>query len=104
MSTFLYVRTELDVPGVGSAIHLAELEELSASECRLHRLLALAPNESVVGAATPHASHGGADIPQERVPHPNAYADYPNISASYIEPTEFEGLWSEAAAQFPGLS
>lgn len=53
MSTFLHVRTTMTIPQVGVAIHVAELEELSPTTCRMHRLVALAPNDAVVGAATP---------------------------------------------------
>ena len=48
MTNYLYVRTELNVPGVGSAIHMAEMEERDASSCRMVRMIALDPSDAIV--------------------------------------------------------
>ena len=93
MANYLYVRTELSVPGVGSAVHLAELEEHDAQRCRMHRMIALDPADSVVGVATPNSSTGNVDKPQEMVPHPD-------ISARYMDQEQFEALWTEATTKF----
>ncbi|MBK4139541.1 hypothetical protein GWO53_03310 [Corynebacterium macginleyi] len=100
MANYLYVRTELSVPGVGSAIHLAELEEQDTQRCRMHRLIALDAAASIVGLATPRSHTGNVDKPQEVVPHPDTYSQYPDISASYMDHEQFEALWTEATTKF----
>ena len=67
MTNYLYVRTELNVPGVGSAIHMAEMEERDARSCRMVRMIALDPSDAIVGVATPTSSTGNVDQPQEVV-------------------------------------
>ena len=99
-ANYLYVRTELTVPGVGSAVHLAELEEHDAQRCRMHRMIALDPADSVVGVATPDSSTGNVDTPQEVVPHPDTYDEFPDISAQYMDQEQFEALWTEATTKF----
>ena len=79
MANYLYVRTELTVPGVGSAIHMAEMEEQDARSCRMVRMIALDPSDAIVGVATPTSSTGNVDQPQEVVPHPDTYDDFPDI-------------------------
>ena len=103
MSTFLHVRTTMTIPQVGVAIHVAELEELSPTTCRMHRLVALAHNDAVVGAATPEAAHGDAQIPLSEVPHPNTYDSYEGMEAERLSLEDFEALWAEATARFPEL-
>lgn len=46
----LYTRLTMTIPGAGTAIHLAELEE-SGSGCLVHRMIALTPDEVIAGAA-----------------------------------------------------
>ncbi|MDY5839208.1 MAG: hypothetical protein SPJ78_00580 [Corynebacterium camporealensis] len=104
MSQYLYMKTTLSVPGVGSAVHVAEMREQDANSCTMLRMVALDPNEAVAGIATPAASKGNADTPQEVVPHPNTYDNFPNISAEQVAQEEFETLWSEAVAKFGELS
>ena len=96
MTNYLYVRTKLNVPGVGSAIHMAEMEEQDTRSCRMVRMIALDPSDAIVGVATPHSSTGNVDQPQEVVPHPDTYDDFPDISAQYIDQSRFDALWSEA--------
>ena len=40
------------------------------------------------------------DQPQEVVPHPDTYDDFPDISAQYVDQSRFDALWSEATAKF----
>lgn len=103
MSDLLYVRTTLNVAGVGSAIHVAELSEEDDKTCTLLRLIALAPNDSVMGAATPQDSVGSIDIPQSQVPHPNTYSDFPEVVAERVDADTFAALWSEAIALYGEL-
>ncbi|MCG7275857.1 hypothetical protein [Corynebacterium singulare] len=99
----LYVRTTMSIPEVGTAVHIAEMQEISETACSMQRMIALAPNESIVGAATPQASVGNADIPQHVVPHPNTYDDFPDIDAEFIGAMEFHSLWTEATALYGDL-
>lgn len=96
----LYVRTTMTVPEVGTAIHIAELEEISNEACSMLRMIALAPNDAIVGAATPTASVGDANIPQQVVPHPDTYDTFPDIDAEVIDAFQFHSLWTEAIALF----
>lgn len=96
----LYVRTTMTVPEVGTAIHIAELEEISNKACSMLRMIALAPNDAIVGAATPTASVGEANIPQQVVPHPDTYDTFPDIDAELIDAFQFHSLWTETIALF----
>ncbi|QRP62035.1 hypothetical protein [Corynebacterium minutissimum] len=96
----LYVRTTLTVPGAGTAIHIAEMQEISDTACSMQRIIALAPDDSIAGAATPHASVGNADIPQQVVPHPNTYDEFPDIEAEFVSALQFHSLWTEATALY----
>ncbi len=99
----MYIRTTLEIPGAGTAIHVAELEEINAEACRMVRLIALAPNDAVVGLATPHRAVGDAQAPQEIVPHPDTYDQFEDITAEVIDAAQFHALWSEAVALFPAF-
>ncbi|MDK8764218.1 hypothetical protein QP922_10345 [Corynebacterium sp. MSK218] len=96
----LYVRTTMTLPEVGTAIHIAEMQEISDSACSMQRMIALAPNDSIVGAATPQASVGNADIPQQVVPHPNTYDEFPDIESEFVSALQFHSLWTEATALY----
>lgn len=85
------------------AIHIAELKELNSQTCEMLRLIALDPNNSIVGAAQGTARHGNIDMPTQQVPHPSTYDQFPDIDAERLEQQEFEGLWTEAQAIFPSL-
>lgn len=103
MTSYLYVRTIMSIPGVGTSNHIAELEPTNATECRLHRLLEVDPTNSVCGAARDGVVVGMAAPPQPTVPHPESYADFPDIETAYLSLEEFEALWSEAIEKFPEL-
>lgn len=108
MAERIYVRTTLNVPGSGNVIHAAELEEKDASTCRMHRIVELAgslPQSPIAGAATGSGKvRGMASAPNPTVPHPDTYADYPDIKATRLTAEEFEQLWSRACAAFPDLA
>ncbi|NOM65171.1 hypothetical protein EU799_05855 [Corynebacterium silvaticum] len=103
MTSYLYVRTLMSIPGVGTSNHIAELEPTSTTECRLHRLLEVDPSNSVCGAAHGGTVVGMAAPPQNTVPHPESYANFPDIETAYLSSEEFESLWAEARAKFPEL-
>ena len=98
--TTLYVRTTMSIPEVGTAIHVAEMKELSDDSCMMVRMIALDPSDAIVGVATPTSSTGNVDQPQEVVPHPDTYDEFPDISAQYVDQSHFDALWSEATAKF----
>lgn len=100
---FLYIRTEMSIPGAGDAVHLAELETLDDTLCRLYRMIELGPGDAIVGAATQGRTVGGSQKPNELVPHPDTYHQFPDINAQLLTEAEFEGLWNEARALFPEL-
>ncbi|CAB0531063.1 hypothetical protein CIP107509_00005 [Corynebacterium diphtheriae] len=99
----LYVRTEMTIPGVGTSIHIAELEPTSATHCTLHRILELDPSNTIRGAAHGNAVAGMAAAPERTVSHPNSYANFPDITATHLLQEEFEVLWAEAVAKFSEL-
>ncbi len=98
-----YVRTTLDVPGAGTLITIAELEEVSAQACIMVRMIELAPDETIMGAFTDGKIVGQANEPLEQVPHPDTYDQFENIEAQRLTADEFEGLWEETRVKFPQL-
>lgn len=99
----IHVRIEMSIPGAGSVIHVAELAEMDHQSCTMIRIIELDPSETIRGAATREKSAGMANAPSPVVPHPDSYADFPDIQHSFLTPEEFEGLWAEATATFPEL-
>lgn len=99
----LYVRTTLTVPGAGTAIHIAQLREMDVDSCKMEKLIALAPNDAIVGAAAGDAVVGDIDKPKRRVPHPNTYDQFDDVDAEYLTEDEFQSLWAEAQAKYPRL-
>lgn len=95
-----FVRTILTVPGAGTAIHIAELEEIDQTSCRMLRIIELAPDESIMGLAGDGRSAGQAPEPVDVVPHPDTYGDFPDIETSRLGDAEFEALWTEALTKF----
>ena len=98
-----FLKTVLTVPGVGSAIHVAELAEIDATRCRMLRLIELSPDETIMGVTDGAVTAGLANTPAEVVPHPDTYDNYPDITATRLSKQEFEALWHEAVAKFPQL-
>ena len=111
MSKIIHVRTEIEIPGHPSAIHVAEMRELvdeaptSPAMCTMVRIIELAGSDSgetVTGAGVIGGNQEGLAVePNETVPHPDTYADFPDITARLISAEEFEGLWMEAVTKFP---
>ncbi len=114
MSKVIHVRTEIEIPGNPSAIHIAEMQELidatptSPAMCTMVRIIELAGSpsgETVTGAGVIGGQTVGlAAEPHEVVPHPDSYADFPDITARFITAEEFEGLWLEAMTKFPQVA
>lgn len=111
MSKVIHVRTEIEIPGNPSAIHVAEMKEIesttptSPAMCILVRIVELTGSgsgETVTGAGIIGGNNVGlAAEPNEVVPHPDSYSDFPDIKARIISAEEFEGLWVEAVTKFP---
>lgn len=100
---FIYVRTTMTIPNVGTSIHVAELEAVNHQMCAMRRIIELDPGESIQGAGTPAGGYGLAAPPEAIVPHPNTYSDFPDIEAELIDGALFDALWAEAQAKFPEL-
>lgn len=96
-----FIRTELTVPGAGTAVHVAELEEIDAATCRMLRIIELTPDDRIMGLSGEGRTGGNVPEPAEVVPHPNTYANYPDIEATRLSSEEFDALWSEAEVKFP---
>ncbi len=99
----IHVRIDMSIPGAGSVIHVAELLPRDAQTCTMIRIIELDPSETIRGAATQDTAAGMAQAPNPVVPHPDTYADFPDIEHSHLTPEEFEGLWAEAVATFPEI-
>lgn len=92
-----YVRLHYTVPELGGELlTIAELDELSAAECAMVRMIELDPSESITGIYDNGRIIGQANTPMGTVPHPDTYEDYAGVSATRLTPAEFEGLWQEA--------
>ena len=83
----MYVRIDLIAPDAPPLAHVAEVRPTDGS--------------SITGLARGQHSRGMSALPQEFVPHPDTYADMPDISATILSKDEFEGLWQEALQKFP---
>lgn len=103
MST-LYIRVDLTVPQIGVSTHIAELVEQSPQLCAMQRIIELDPSGAIQGAATPKVTVGMASAPEPIVPHPDTYADFPDITSTPIDVELFDALWAEAIAKFPELA
>ncbi|RNE48113.1 hypothetical protein [Corynebacterium alimapuense] len=99
----IHIRIDMTIPGAGSVTHIAELEEIDSSTCTMLRIIELDPSERIHGAATQSSSVGMPNKPSSTVPHPDTYADFPDIKSRPLTAEEFEGLWAEALAAFPEL-
>ena len=98
-----FVRIHYNVPELGGELlNIAELEEISAHECTMVRMIELDPAETITGIYTDGRVIGQANQPLGTVPHPSTYGQLDGITASRLTEAEFEGLWEEARAKFPG--
>ncbi|MDO4761694.1 MAG: hypothetical protein Q4A31_07235 [Corynebacterium sp.] len=97
----LFVRIDLTIPGAGSTTHIAELVPQAAGMCALVRMIELDPQGRIHGMATADKMVGMASAPQKLVPHPDSYADFPDIESSSVSQEEFDSLWQEAKVKFP---
>ncbi|WPF66143.1 MULTISPECIES: hypothetical protein [unclassified Corynebacterium] len=104
MSSPLFVRTTLTIPGAGTATHVAELLPLNPEQCRMVRIVEVDPAGNPVGAAAGDRHYGMDTPPQEIVPHPDTYGAFPDISATRLGGEEFQALWESALKKFPGLN
>ena len=98
----MYVRIDLIAPDAPPLAHVAEVRPTdSPSLCAMQRIIELGDGSSITGLARGQHSRGMSALPQEFVPHPDTYADMPDISATILSKDEFEGLWQEALQKFP---
>lgn len=104
MTSPLFIRTTLTIPGVGAAVHVAELHPLNAEQCRMARIIEVDPQGNPVGAAMGDRYYGMETPPQEIVPHPDTYSAFPDVSAEPLSAREFQSLWERALGKFPGLN
>ncbi|MDO5098578.1 MAG: hypothetical protein Q4D85_07425 [Corynebacterium sp.] len=100
----IYIRLDMTIPGAGSTTHIAELEEIDDSRCAMLRIIELDPHGVIHGGATNGVVVGLAAPPQDVVPHPRSYTDFPDIETTEISEADFDALWAEAIAKFPELS
>ena len=95
-----FVRIHYNVPELGGELlNIAELEEISAHECTMVRMLELDPAETITGIYVDGRVIGQANQPMVTVPHPRTYDSMEGITATHLSEEEFEGLWSEARAK-----
>lgn len=99
----IFIRTDLSIPGAGTVINIAHLEEIDRTHCTMVRMIELDPQESIRGATSNGRTVGQANQPQRIVPHPDTYHQFPDISSRRLSEEEFEALWNEATAKFPEL-
>lgn len=97
-----FIRIHYQVPELGGELlNIAELEELSASECTMVRMIELDPAETITGIYVDGRVIGQANQPTGTVPHPRTYDQIDGITATTLTAEEFEGLWEEARQKFP---
>ncbi|WP_047263205.1 hypothetical protein [Corynebacterium mustelae] len=100
----IFIRLDMTIPGAGSTTHIAELEEIDSSSCRMLRIIELDPHGVIHGGAASGVVAGLAAPPQDIVPHPRNYGDFPDITTTEISETDFNALWAETLAKFPELN
>lgn len=94
-----FVRIHYAVPELGGELlNIAELEELSPTECTMVRMIELDPSETITGIYADGRVIGQANMPMGTVPHPDSYDSFDGITATRLTEEEFEGLWAEAQA------
>ena len=82
---------------------MADLEPIDDDYCRMVRMIELDPNDAITGAVHEGRTAGMANQPNDVVPHPDTYDQFPDISSRRLDKQEFEGLWTEATTLFPNL-
>lgn len=92
----LYVKTTLRIQGVGTSVHIAELEPLNSQVCKMHRMLEMDPAGTIRGMATAGEVRGATTAPLQEVPHPDTYDQFEDIEAEHMDAASFEALWVEA--------
>lgn len=96
-----FVRIHFQVPEIGGELlNIAELEEVTARECTMVRMMELDPNERITGIYVDGRVIGQANPPMATVPHPETYDELEGITATHLDADEFEALWAEAQAKF----
>jgi len=60
----------------------------------MQRIIELDPSGAIQGAATPKVTVGMASAPEPIVPHPDTYADFPDITSTPIDVELFDALWA----------
>ena len=99
-----FVRIHYNVPELGGELlNIAELEEISAHECTMVRMIELDPNETITGVYAEGRVIGQANEPMGAVPHPDSYDALEGITSARLTRMEFEGLWGEAKVKFPEI-
>ncbi|WKD58421.1 hypothetical protein CAPI_09490 [Corynebacterium capitovis DSM 44611] len=99
-----YVRLHYVAPDLGGELlNVAELHELSDTECTMIRMIELDPHEAITGAWADGKLVGQANEPSTVVPHPDTYREFEGITADPMSEDEFLALWAEARAKFPEL-
>lgn len=93
----------MSIETVGSITHVAELQEVDSHRAEMLRLIEMDPNGTLVGAGTPAKMYGTPNTPMQYVPHPDSYADLPEIESTRVTGAEFEELWAQAVDKFPEL-
>ena len=95
-----FVRIHYNVPELGGELlNIAELEEISAHECTMVRMIELDPAETITGIYVDGRVIGQANQPMGPIPNPRTYDSMEGITSSHLSEDEFEGLWSEAQAK-----
>ena len=98
---YLYIRVDLTVPQIGVSTHIAELVEQSPQLCAMQRIIELDPSGAIQGAATPKVTVGMASAPEPIVPHPDTYADFPDITSTPIDVELFRRPLGRSHRQVP---
>ena len=92
-----YVRLAYTVPELGGELlTVAELEEISATQCTMLRMIEFDPAEAITGVYVDGRVIGKANTPMDTVGHPDTYNAYDGLRSTRISQPEFEGLWQEA--------
>ena len=94
-----FVRIHYNVPELGGELlNIAELEEISAHECTMVRMIELDPAETITGIYVDGRVIGQANQPMGTVPHPRTYDSMEGITATHLSEEDVEQLGRELDA------
>ncbi|AZA14720.1 hypothetical protein ACFPVT_03215 [Corynebacterium choanae] len=106
MTEMIYTKLTMEIPELGTVAHVAELQPMAENTgmCRMVRLIELSDGEVPSGGWVGGKSRNLATPPQEVVPHPDTFDDFPEVQSEILTGVAFDELWEQIVATYPDLA